>query len=556
MGYLVLARKWRPRSFTELVGQDPIARILVNAIQQNRISHAYLFSGPRGVGKTTTARILAKALNCVEGPTPEPCGSCAFCTAVTDGSSVDVIEIDGASNNSVDDIRDLREKVKYAPSGGKYKVYIIDEVHMLSPSAFNALLKTLEEPPAHVIFVLATTEMRKIPATVLSRCQHMPFRRISSSVIRGRLQGICDAEGIAASPHALALIARAADGGMRDALTILDQLFSFSPEITEETVQSLLGLTDAGEIIATGRHLLSGDRGGIVTIISALAEQGTDFRVFIRELIQFFRDLLVASVLRDPSETLDLSGSELAAVSELLAQSSDDQLTLMLQELIKAESEIRNASAPQLAIEMALIRASFLSSLKPIKDALDHLKGMTNDTAPRKPGEKLVEPQKKEKIPAPPTTSQSPAPRVEKKVSADTPSDSNRQSAAISGSSRADLLSCWERTMGRLDPKLASKFSHAAAELSGDGLLLTLNGGHAVFAEDITKNLESVKVLLAEEAGHSVPIKIATAEKKTARKKDLKEKVMNEPVVRGALELFEGRIVDIAPLENDQNGGT
>ena len=233
MSYLVLARKWRPKEFDDLVGQEPIMRILKNAITQGKIAHAYLFSGPRGVGKTSSARILAKAMNCKEGPTPVPCGVCGSCTAINDGSSIDVTEIDGASNNSVDDIRDLRERVKYASSGGKYKVYIIDEVHMLSGSAFNALLKTLEEPPSHVIFVLATTEMKKIPATVLSRCQHMPFRRISGNVIRARLKQISDTEGIHISPSALGLVARAADGSMRDSLTILDQLSSFSAEITE-----------------------------------------------------------------------------------------------------------------------------------------------------------------------------------------------------------------------------------------------------------------------------------------------------------------------------------
>src|SRR5512140_2810810 len=194
MGYLVLARKWRPLGFDDLVGQEPIMRILKNAISQGKIAHAYIFSGPRGVGKTSSARILAKALNCKEGPTPSPCGVCDACTAITDGSSVDVIEIDGASNNSVDDIRDLREKVKYAPSGGRYKVYIIDEVHMLSSSAFNALLKTLEEPPSHVIFVLATTHPHKVPETIQSRCQRFDFRRISIDDIAGRLRYISDAE--------------------------------------------------------------------------------------------------------------------------------------------------------------------------------------------------------------------------------------------------------------------------------------------------------------------------------------------------------------------------
>ena len=373
MSYLVLARKWRPQGFDDLVGQEPIMHILKNALSQSKISHAYIFSGPRGVGKTTTARILAKALNCKEGPTPSPCGKCGSCTAITDGSSVDVTEIDGASNNSVDDIRDLRERVKYAPTGGKYKVYIIDEVHMLSTSAFNALLKTLEEPPSHVIFVLATTEMKKIPATVLSRCQHMPFRRVSSSMIKTRLKQISEAEGIRISSPALGLVAKAADGSVRDSLTILDQLSSFTSEITEEHVQSLLGMAEFGLLSKLSQALIKGNRVDIIDTVNLLSEKGTDFRSFTKELVQFFRDLLVASVVKKPEDMLDLSPEELSAVKEIVSGSSEDQLTLMLSEIMKAETDVRNASSPRLALEMALIRASFLSSMKPLKTVIENI---------------------------------------------------------------------------------------------------------------------------------------------------------------------------------------
>ncbi len=382
MSYLVLARKWRPTVFEDLAGQEAITRILTNAVSQGKISHAYIFSGPRGVGKTSAARILAKALNCKEGPTASPCGRCDSCRGITEGSSVDVIEIDGASNNSVDDIRDLRERVKYAPAGGKYKVYIIDEVHMLSTSAFNALLKTLEEPPPHVIFVLATTEMKKIPATVLSRCQHMPFRRIAAAVIKARLSHIADAEGINISSHALGLVAKAADGSMRDSLTILDQISSFTDEISEEHVQNLLGLTDFGVLARASRALITGNRVDLLEIIDNLAEQGADLRTFSRELAQFFRDILIASVVKQPSAVLDLSDEELSAVKELVAASSEDQLALMLAEVMKAETDVRNSSLPRMALEMALIRTSFLSSLKPVKEIIENLDRCREPTIP------------------------------------------------------------------------------------------------------------------------------------------------------------------------------
>jgi DNA polymerase-3 subunit gamma/tau len=582
MGYLVLARKWRPKGFDDLVGQEPITRILKNAIAQGKIAHAYIFSGPRGVGKTSSARILAKALNCKEGPTPSPCGVCESCTAITDGSSVDVIEIDGASNNSVDDIRDLRERVKYAPSGGRYKVYIIDEVHMLSGSAFNALLKTLEEPPAHVIFVLATTEMKKIPATVLSRCQHMPFRRIASGVIRARLKVIAEAEGITIAAAALGLVARAADGSMRDSLTILDQVSAFSSDITEESVKSLLGIADFGLLAGISKALIHGDRAEILGTVESLVEQGTDIRAFSKELTQFFRDLLVASVMKKPEEVLDMSAEEIEAVREIVAGSSEDQLTLMLSEIMKSETEVRSSSTPRLAFEMALIRASFLSTLKPISEIIENIGRLAGPSAVQaepaearraKEGQRLKAETSAGKASVPDagdSTEPSAGDGMEEEgMSAkgtlpeetderQTEPDAEAETAEASEESSEGGQGIWERTVAKVEHRLASKLSQAAVELRGDELFLTLNGGQAVFEDSIRKELKTIEGILSGEAGRKLRIKLTTAHKKSVRKKDLKEKVMNEPLIREALELFEGRIVDVTPAEgvdNTQNGG-
>lgn len=581
MSYLVLARKWRPQGFDDLIGQEPIMHILKNAISQSKISHAYIFSGPRGVGKTSAARILAKALNCKEGPTPLPCGTCASCTAIVDGSSVDVTEIDGASNNSVDDIRDLRERVKYAPSGGKYKVYIIDEVHMLSTSAFNALLKTLEEPPSHVIFVLATTEMKKIPATVLSRCQHMPFRRISGSMIKARLKKISGAEGIHITMPALGLIAKAADGSVRDSLTILDQLSSFSAEITEENVQSLLGMADFGVLSKLSLALIAGNRLDIINIINLLSENGTDFRSFTKELVQFFRDLLVASVIKKPEDALDLNAEEISVVQDIVSASSEDQLTLMLSEIMKAETDVRSSSAPRLALEMALMRASFLSSMKPLKQVIENIDLYSRqfagyvDTIPdAKPAGKTVqtvqavqtETQEVKQIAEPellyaveqPAEEEMPA-KPEETLSEDSPedADSNEVPEEIPSDSPIisdrDILAVWAKTLEKIDAPLASKISQAHIELNGDELLLTLNGGHSVFEDAIKKNLKSLENIVSGEYGSKLRVKLNTSQKKSPRKKDLKEKAMNEPVVKEALKLFEGRVIEVTPLENIEN---
>jgi DNA polymerase-3 subunit gamma/tau len=556
MSYLVLARKWRPGGFEDLAGQESITRILRNAISQGKVAHAYLFSGPRGVGKTSSARILAKALNCADGPTPQPCGKCSSCTSIADGSSVDVIEIDGASNNSVDDIRDLRERVKYAPSGGRYKVYIIDEVHMLSGSAFNALLKTLEEPPSHVIFVLATTEMKKIPATVLSRCQHMPFRRISGQNIRTRLQQISASEGISIAPPALGLIAKAADGSMRDGLTILDQLSSFSSDVTEDDVKSLLGLADFSMLSRISMALIEGNRVDLLGTINLLSEQGTDMRSFTRELVRFFRDLLVAGVTREPENVLDLSPEEIAVIKKIISRSTEEQLTLMLSEMMKAATDVKNSASPRIALEMGLIRASFLSAMKPLKEVIERISHLGNQVSPPVDTKKNVSsPHKPDAPEIFPSKVMDAEIKGDNALSEFPPEEPlNYKQETVQPPKRSpDIEKAWETTLEKIGPPLASKLSQAGIQLNGSELSLVLDSGHAVFEDSIKSNLPEIERILSEEYRSELKLKVTISGRKKVGKKDLKEKILQEPLIKEALELFEGRIVDVKPLENSEN---
>jgi len=552
MSYLVLARKWRPQGFNDLIGQEPIVRVLKNAIEQGKIAHAYLFSGPRGVGKTSTARILAKALNCQGGPTASPCGTCIFCTSITDGSSMDVMEIDGASNNSVNDIRDLRERVKYVPSSGKYKVYIIDETHMLSDAAFNALLKTLEEPPPHVIFVLATTAPKKIPATVVSRCQHLPFRRIPGSRIRDRLKQIADSEGITISDTAIEMIAKAADGSLRDSLTILDQISSFSSDISEYDIKDLLGITDFGLLAGLSVALIEGNRENILKLTGELLERGTDIRSFAKELVQFFRDLLVASIVKKPEELLDLAKDEIDVMKNILIKTTEEQLSLILSELLRAEVDVRTSSAPRLAFEMSLIKASFLNKMKPVKKLLENLEelaGLRPDSRNTGTVFKRIEEDTQQKT----DEDEQEATLSGKALQGDSLPEAAHQECNITSSEPQTISGeAWNRALKKMDPPLASKLSKADFIITGDKLVLTLNGGYAVFADSIRKNTELLEQILSEELGRKVSLQVETVKKKVVRKKDMEEEAMADPAIQEVLELFDGRIIDVIPAREQK----
>jgi DNA polymerase III subunit gamma/tau len=375
MSYQVLARKWRPQAFADVVGQEHITRTLQNAITTDRLAHAFLFSGPRGVGKTTTARILAKALNCTQGPTPVPCGTCDSCRETSAGNSVDVVEIDGASNRGIEHIRELRETVKYAPVGGKYKVYVIDEVHMLTNEAFNALLKTLEEPPPRVMFIFATTEPQKIPATIHSRCQHYGFKRIPLHAIVGQLRKIADSEKINVSDQGLSMIARAAEGSMRDSQSLLDQAVSYGGmQISDEDIQITLGAIPQDSLQTFAAGLLERDAGGLLKQVDELLEQGRDLRQFLSGAVEHMRNLLVVKIAKEPGQIIELPAVDIAAITKQAAKADVGQLLMLFDSLSKTLDDMRWSPHQRFTFEIGLVKACNLTPLKPLADVLMQVK--------------------------------------------------------------------------------------------------------------------------------------------------------------------------------------
>ena len=562
MAYQVLARKWRPRTFDEVVGQATVTRTLKNALASGRIGHAFLLSGARGVGKTTTARILGKALNCSKGdkPTPEPCGECASCLEIASGSSLDVQEIDGATHNGVEQVRELRESARYNPARDRFKIWIIDEVHMLSTGAFNALLKTLEEPPPRVKFIFATTEYHKIPDTILSRCQQYDFRLIPARELVAHLRHVAEGETIEVSDDTLARLARAAEGSARDALSLFDQVLSFSGRtVRDEDVSALLGLVDRELLLAASRAVAAGDSLAALELVERLSDYGADYRNFARELILHFREILLLKVA--PGESVlvaQVVPEERERLQPIAAALSEEDLLRIFEVLAKAETDLRLAQDPRVTLEMALLKTVQMQRLLPFAELVarvERLAGGATAPAPRAP-ELVAAPRP---LPAPARAASVPAPAASVPVvAAPVAAPAPPAPVAVTLADGADAVLQAMVAQAQTRPSLATPLRAARAREEGDVLVLEfapdffrLADEHADEYRELARKASGrplkVKIVSAAATPASAPAAGAETETSSPERKRqrLLEEAAREPAVQEALDLFGGRVVDV-----------
>ncbi len=570
MQYQVLARKWRPQYFRDLVGQEQVSRTLLNALQSGRIAHAFLFSGPRGSGKTSTARILAKALNCHQGSTGEPCGNCVACTEISAGNCMDVLEIDAASNTSVDNVRDLIEELQYRPARDRHKIYIIDEVHMLSNSAFNALLKTLEEPPAHVVFILATTEYHKIPATILSRCQQHRFQLIRYPLILERLRRIAQEEGIQISESTLERIVFAGGGSMRDAMSALDQVIAFSGQaVRDEDAEMLLGLVAPAVLASTVRAMATNDVAQILEVVSDMAVAGQDLQSFCRQLLGQFRHLMVLKAgISDPF-LLGIPESMVSGLREQADLFSQEDLLRLFDALLRVEADLRHATQTRFQLEMGLIEVAQIPRLRSLEELIEDFRRFVEEKSPpdtggapppfqpSSPGSHggTVPPARnvpvQETAPSAPLASPRAAP-------APTPSPVSKVSGAQESESESEVRGLLDRIAAAVQKESLETILHslAGARLQGNVVSLELGGTSSDFLRrQLKDNLDLIERAASETAGRPVSVQWEEAPSKAPPntaglpapgkpviEEDIIERARKEPAVRDFLDTFPGPV--------------
>lgn len=555
MSYLVFARKYRPQNFDEIVGQEHITTTLKNGILHGRIAHAYLFAGPRGIGKTSTARIFSKALNCETGPAITPCNKCSACNEISSGMSLDVLEIDGASNRGIDEIRNLRENVRFYPSKGKFKIYIIDEVHMLTTEAFNALLKTLEEPPPHVKFIFATTQPHKLPSTILSRCQRFNFKRVSVSDIVLVLKDIVRRENLKVEEDALYAIASASEGGLRDAESILDQLSSFTQgAVTSGDVNSVLGLVDHETYIDMAQKILNKDVVGCLDMIDKLEKSGKDLSQFVLGLINHFRNLLVAKFGKDVSSLLELSEDSINKITNQANPVSQGDLLYISNVLINAQEAMKRTNSPRIPLEISLVRLSKRANMISIDEVLNRITSIES---------KLGNPAKaayEEPLPHPVPQSELKRkiiiPPEEPSVNTTLHIERTREENSIE-----HVKGMWDVVLNKVKEKKMSTATYLAEGevLSIKSNLLTIGMPaqfllHKEVLEE-SGNRKLVESVLNDLLGGNFRVNfIVTGDKINSEDKEgkgiknsgkLEDLLTAEPITRKALELFEGKVIKV-----------
>ena len=569
MDHQVTARKFRPQTFDELVGQVTIARTLRNALRSGRLAHGFLFSGPRGVGKTTTARLLAKGLNCLAPEDGQPCNACDNCRQVAEGRFVDVIEIDGASNNGVEHIRSLREQVQYLPAVGQYKVYLIDEVHMLSGPAFNALLKTLEEPPPHVVFIFATTELHKVPATIVSRCQRYEFQRIREHEMVAQLQRVAKVYGMTAEEEALWEIAVAADGSMRDAQSLFDQASAFG-DLTVATVQEVLGLVDRGVLTETVAKVAARDGAGLLALVDALTRSGHMLDIFVRGLAEQFRHLLILRTMEDAGELVPLSDAQRDALMEAGAPLTGDQIERALGLLLETGRDLRTSPLPRFAVEVGLLRLLRLEPVVAIEELLARLDGETT-TPPPEPittgGRSTVTetpPRRVAAVSAPPTPSPAarrpdapPPSRASTPPASEPPAPPDGHRAAPAQPTDPPLS--WPALVDAVRqrrPALAACLEHGhlvrcdqqqveVAFAAGSFYVAQVEEEHALVEEEI-RRVAGPTVTFVLHQGDVAGSRPSVVEEHAASREQARRQLVEEnPRVTTAIETFEGDVVDV-----------
>ena len=560
MSYQVIARKYRPQTFQDLVGQSHVTETLANAIRNNRVAHAYIFSGARGVGKTTAARILAKALNCVNGPTPEPCGVCDSCKEIAAGTSLDVIEIDAASNRGIDQIRELREMVRYAPAAARSKVVILDEAHMLTSEASNALLKTLEEPPDRVIFVMATTEPENLADTIRSRSQHFHFRALTFAEITGRLQEIAAKENLKIEVGALAVIARMAEGSLRDALSLLEQARAFCGEtIPDKEVRELLGVVPEDALEELVGAIASGSADRALGLVHTFQKEGRNLQHFCREAIRHMRNLLIARVCGADSDLIAATPDQRPALGRAAAQFSEEDLTRFFQILLQTDDDLRRKPDPRVHLEMGLLRLINASRLAPLEELLAEVRSGAPASGTGAGAARATSAASIPALPRRETTSAAPVPLAATPRNSAVPPGSAQAGIAApqaSGLSIEQVAQIKEAIQGQ-QKFLGELVEHGNRwELDGPELRIYFSPDKRPFAEMLEgrEALEKVRIASSKVLGRAVRVcakleavaaAAASASRASSATQELRAQFERDPMVKSMLQRFGGKIAEV-----------